>query len=248
MTQERKEAIELDKMCVSEIVAKYESSHNAITVLKRKLRIACESDDWMKKATEFYENGGCPICFSTDEAGCAKGCYFGQLQIEAEKHEAAFREIIKESGEVDITNWPCQQQICQAIAQQALTKLKEAPEQPPTGGLTKWLRAVISRGRYEKGDKELQIKVRKLCGIIDRAEAARKDLLEALKQIRDLETECCHRCEGEGNLYADGKAHYMSENAPTIPCGSCGGSGRILPEDAQDIAEAALTKEKEGKE
>lgn len=35
------EAIELDKMCVSEIVAKYESSHNAIAVLKRKLLEAC---------------------------------------------------------------------------------------------------------------------------------------------------------------------------------------------------------------
>ena len=65
-------------------------------------------------------------------------------------------------------------------------------------------------------------------------------LVEALEKIRDLETDCCPRCEGEGNIYADGKAHYMSENAPTIPCGNCGGSGRILPEDAQDIAVEAL--------
>ena len=81
------EAIELDKMCVSELVAKYESSHNAITVLKRKLREAYESDDWMKKATEFYQNGGCPICFSTDEAGCKEGCYFGQLQRQVDEIE-----------------------------------------------------------------------------------------------------------------------------------------------------------------
>ena len=65
----------------------------------------------------------------------------------------------------------------------------------------------------------------------------------ALERIRDLETECCPRCEGSGNLYADGKAHYMSESAPTILCDSCGGSGRILPEDAQQIAAKAL-KEK----
>ena len=32
----------------------------------------------------------------------------------------ALEEIIKESAEVDIDNWPTKQQICQAIAQQAL--------------------------------------------------------------------------------------------------------------------------------
>jgi len=74
----------------------------------------------------------------------------------------------------------------------------------------------------------------------DALKALNDRLKEALKQIRDLETECCPRCEGNGNIYADGKAHYMSENAPTIPCGNCGGSGRILPEDAQIIAEQAL--------
>ena len=84
-----KEAVELDKMCVSEIVAKYESSHNAITVLKRKLRQACESDKWMESATKFYENGGCPICFSTDEAGCKEGCYLGQLQARLDSAVAA---------------------------------------------------------------------------------------------------------------------------------------------------------------
>ena len=73
-------------------------------------------------------------------------------------------------------------------------------------------------------------------------EAIKADLLAALEQIRDLETECCSRCEGNGRLYADGKAHYPSENADTILCGSCGGSGRILPEDAQEIAEAAIAK------
>lgn len=74
---------------------------------------------------------------------------------------------------------------------------------------------------------------------------AHEGLVEALEQIRDLETECCSRCEGNGRLYADGKAHFLSENADTILCGNCGGSGRILPDDAQDIAEQALSKEKE---
>ena len=65
-------------------------------------------------------------------------------------------------------------------------------------------------------------------------------LKTALEQIRDLETECCPRCEGNGRLYADGKAHLPSYQGDTIPCGSCGGSGRILPEDAQEIAQQAI--------
>ena len=82
------------------------------------------------------------------------------------------------------------------------------------------------------------------CDRLDSAEASKADLLAALEQIRDLETECCSRCEGNGRLYADGKAHLLSENADTVFCGNCGGSGRILPENAQDIAEAAIAKVK----
>lgn len=37
-----------------------------------------------------------------------------------EELEKALKEIITESGEVDIKNWPTKQQICQAIAQQAI--------------------------------------------------------------------------------------------------------------------------------
>ena len=73
----------------------------------------------------------------------------------------------------------------------------------------------------------------------------RDDLLVALEEIRDLETDCCSRCEGNGRLYTDGKSHYPSENSPTILCGNCGGSGRILPEDAQEIAGQAIAKAKE---
>ena len=52
---------------------------------------------------------------------------------------------------------------------------------------------------------------------------------------------CCHRCEGSGALYADGKAHYCIERAPTVPCAVCGGSGRIVP-SAEELA-AELEKE-----
>jgi len=61
-----------------------------------------------------------------------------------------------------------------------------------------------------------------------------------LEQIIDDEGETCGRCEGNGAMWADGKAHYMSENCPTVLCGNCGGSGRIMGEDAKDIARAAL--------
>ena len=69
-------------------------------------------------------------------------------------------------------------------------------------------------------------------------------LVEALEEIRDAEDRCCPRCEGNGNLYADGKTHLMSENAPTMACGNCGGSGRLQPENAQDVAAVVLAKEK----
>ena len=45
---------------------------------------------------------------------------YNRLRAEKRKYENALKEIITESGKVDITNWPAQQQICQAIAQQAL--------------------------------------------------------------------------------------------------------------------------------
>ena len=40
-------------------------------------------------------------------------------------------------------------------------------EQPPASELTDWLRKTISGDRYEKGDPELQAKVREACDIID---------------------------------------------------------------------------------
>ena len=42
------------------------------------------------------------------------------LQAELAEAKVALREIIIESGKVDIDNWPVQQQICQSIAQQTL--------------------------------------------------------------------------------------------------------------------------------
>jgi len=70
--------------------------------------------------------------------------------------------------------------------------------------------------------------------------AAAPNLLAALKQIAEGETQCCPRCQGNGRLWADGKVHYPSEQRDTILCGNCGGSGRLQPDNAQDIAAAAI--------
>jgi hypothetical protein len=76
-------------------------------------------------------------------------------------------------------------------------------------------------------------------GALQELVGLRAALVAALNEIADSEGESCRRCEGNGKLYADGKAHYPSENAATINCGECGGSGRIYP-DLQEIARAAL--------
>lgn len=68
----------------------------------------------------------------------------------------------------------------------------------------------------------------------------------ALVEIGNSEDRICGYCEGEGNRYADGKAHYYSEHAPTIPCPECGGRGRIRDMDSEDmaaVANAALATE-----
>jgi hypothetical protein len=62
----------------------------------------------------------------------------------------------------------------------------------------------------------------------------------ALENIAGLESTSCPRCEGSGALYADGRAHYPSEGAPTRACPYCGGEGRLPTEDAVEIATTAL--------
>lgn len=41
-------------------------------------------DSWMERAKAFMENGGCPVCFSTDEDGHTQGCEYGKAEKEAE--------------------------------------------------------------------------------------------------------------------------------------------------------------------
>ena len=39
-----------------------------------------DSDSWRAKATEFWENGNCPICFGTDEVGHTEKCIINSLE------------------------------------------------------------------------------------------------------------------------------------------------------------------------
>ena len=39
-----------------------------------------DSDYWMERAKQFYENGNCPICFCSDEEGHKDGCYTKELE------------------------------------------------------------------------------------------------------------------------------------------------------------------------
>jgi len=87
-----------------------------------------------------------------------------------------------------------------------------------------------------------------LSGIVDEVEsivaAKLVPVREALEAIVNDEGERCRRCEGSGAIYADGKAHYVTEGAPTISCPYCGGSGRVI-EDAREIATTALALQEE---
>ena len=56
-----------------------------------------ESDAWMESATDYYESGGCPICFETDEAGHKGGCYIKELEAKLDKYETALRCIANET-------------------------------------------------------------------------------------------------------------------------------------------------------
>lgn len=100
--------------------------------------------------------------------------------------------------------------------------------------------AVATMERDFRGWDKLADFIVQACNTHTAREKLIKDLVTALEEIRDAETDCCPRCEGNGNIYADGNTHYMSEHAPTIPCGNCGGIGQLQPANAQDMARAAL--------
>lgn len=79
----------------------------------------------------------------------------------------------------------------------------------------------------------------------DHLRAVNAELVEALGKIASENSQVCSRCDGGGALYADGKPRYPWEEAPTVPCPVCSGSGEVYElsmEDVQDIARAAIAR------
>lgn len=104
-------------------------------------------------------------------------------------------------------------------------------QHPPASKLTKWLREVISYQRYEKGDKELQAKVREACHIIDSSESINADLLAALEDIQDwldtssLQKILVHYCKKapEQNALIMGIASHLTRIEAAIAKAKKGG-------------------------
>ena len=53
-------------------------------------------------------------------------------------------------------------------------------------------------------------------------------LRTALEKIATYSGETCNRCEGEGELWADGKAHFATHQGEKRSCPDCGGAGAIF--------------------
>lgn len=69
------------------------------------------------------------------------------------------------------------------------------------------------------------------------------EVMALVKALESLERDGspCPSCEGEGRMWADGKAHYATYGGETIACGGCGGSGQIR-ENVYEIAQKALNQ------
>jgi hypothetical protein len=56
--------------------------------IKRLRAEIADGDYWQVRATQAIQNGTCPICFATDEAGHKQGCLWGEDADKAERAEA----------------------------------------------------------------------------------------------------------------------------------------------------------------
>ena len=72
-----------------------------------------------------------------------------------------------------------------------------------------------------------------------------KRLVEGLEDIRNLSTPVCHRCEGEGRLWADHRCHTQEEGEKvgTIACPPCDGTGKMYPDfdELKQIVETLIS-------
>jgi len=110
------------------------------------------------------------------------------------------------------------------------------------------LRALAQQ--WEQHAKEMDAQAGHDARRANAAEDLNRELVEALGKIAGTEVSTCHRCEGNGLLWADGMAHPALYQGRTVPCGECGGTGNVVNtsvEEIIEIAAAALAKaRKEG--
>lgn len=69
-----------------------------------------------------------------------------------------------------------------------------------------------------------------------------------VKAVEDLDSIFvrCHRCEGNGEVWADGRSHFQSDKVPTVACGFCAGEGKVFDKDTYDEILAKLTDARTG--
>ena len=81
-------------------------------------------------------------------------------------------------------------------------------------------------GRLKSGKVALPKSIAVFTALIAQSEAAVADNARLRKAIAGGQIRCS-RCEGEGQLWADGLAHHPSHQGATNACPNCGGSGHV---------------------
>ncbi len=67
--------------------------------------------------------------------------------------------------------------------------------------------------------------------------SAKEAVVEAARNRRGS----CRRCEGNGQMWADGKAHFATHTGKTVPCNNCI-AGEVVDDGELDAAIAAHDK------
>lgn len=55
-------------------------------------------DYWMERSKDYLDNGGCPVCFATDEAGHTNDCAWGQAEAEVARLKDLCAEAFRKRG------------------------------------------------------------------------------------------------------------------------------------------------------
>lgn len=78
-----------------------EQAEATINVLETEIK---EGDYWQERAREYLANGGCPICFCTDEEGHKKNCLWKETESRIKVLAEAIERLEKEKmGMVELT-------------------------------------------------------------------------------------------------------------------------------------------------